>query len=118
MSKVLILEDNKDRIDTLKKKLKDHDLYFFDDVQEAVQAYALLGPFDMILLDHDLDDKIFVESNEPNTGYQFALFLSQQDTNAQIVIHSMNAKGAQNMKDVLPQAEVIPFHILKKALNT
>lgn len=118
MSKVLILEDNKDRINTFKAKLSDHDLYFFDDVQEAVQAYALMGPYDLILLDHDLDDKIFVDSSEPNTGYQFALFLSSQDTSAQIIIHSMNARGAQNMKAVLPQAEVIPFHILKKALDS
>lgn len=118
MSKVLILEDNKDRIKTFKQKLSEHDLYFFDDVKEAVQGFTLLGPFDLILLDHDLDNKIFVDSNEPNTGYQFALFLSQEDTNAQIIIHSMNVKGAQNIKSVLPQAEVIPFHILKKAIES
>ena len=71
--KILILEDSKERIKIFKKNLtKYHDLYFFDNVQDARDALELMGPWDMLFLDHDLDNRVYVESEEPNTGYQLA----------------------------------------------
>jgi len=107
--KILILEDSADRIKTFKKNLNKYDLYFFDRVSDAINAVELMGPFDVIFLDHDLDGNIFVDSNEENTGYQFAKYLATKDIKAQIIIHSLNPVGAANMKDVLPEAEIVPF---------
>lgn len=110
--KILILEDSGGRIKTFEKHLgKDHDLYFFDNVIEAKEALQLLGPFDALFLDHDLDDKIFVNSNEENTGYQLAKWISENDDIKfdEIIIHSLNPVGAQNIKAVLPEAKVVPF---------
>ena len=109
--KVLILEDSGARIKSFQKHLgKDHDLYFFDNVQEAMAALELMGPFDVLFLDHDLDDRVFVDSNEQNTGYQLAKWISEQDMKFnEIIIHSHNPAGAQNMKAALPEAKLIPF---------
>lgn len=112
--KILILEDSADRIKTFQKNLIGHDVYFFDNVRNAIDAVNLMGPFDVYFLDHDLDDRIFVDSNEPNTGYQFAKFLAQKKVTGQIIIHTLNPAGQKNMKDVLPHAEVVPFMLLFK----
>jgi hypothetical protein len=107
--KVLILEDSPERIKLFKEKLKDHDLYFFDDVEEAKKAVEYIGGFDFYFIDHDLDNKVFVKSNEPNTGYQFAKFLAEKGIVKDTVVHSMNVVGAQNIKAVLPHAQIVPF---------
>lgn len=114
--KIFVLEDSKSRIDAFKKKFKNDDIYFFDEVKEAIEGFELLGPFDIILLDHDLDGKIFVNSHSDNTGYQFAKYLSEKELNSQIIIHSMNPAGAKNMKSLLPQADVVPFPMLVKII--
>ena len=109
--KVLILEDSGARIKLFQKHLgKDHDLYFFDNVQEAKAALELMGPFDVLFLDHDLDDRVFVDSNEPNTGYQLAKWVAEKDIKFdEIILHSLNPAGVQNMKAVLPEAKIVPF---------
>lgn len=114
--KIFVLEDSQSRIDTFKKKFKNDDVYFFDNVEEAIEGFNLLGPFDIILLDHDLDGKIFVNSHSDNTGFQFAKFLAEKELNAQIIIHSMNPAGAKNMKSLLPQADIVPFPRLAKII--
>lgn len=116
MAKILILEDDQNRIQFFKEKLKKHDVYFFDNVEEAKMSIELMGPFDTFFLDHDLDDNIYVKSEEKNTGYQLAKFMHEKKIEAQIIIHSMNPIGAQNMKNLLPTATVIPFSTLRKKL--
>lgn len=107
--KVLILEDSHARIQTFKNKLKGHDVYFFDNVEDAKEAFNLMGPWDAIFIDHDLDDNIYVDSSEPNTGYQFAKYISDKELPEMLVCHSMNPAGAQNIKSVLPHCKIIPF---------
>lgn len=107
--KILILEDSVTRINKFKTELKKHDLYFFDKVNEAKEAVILLGPFDYYFLDHDLDGEIYVDSNNKNTGYQFAKFLAQEGIKAEFIIHSMNVVGVQNMKNELPSATICSF---------
>ncbi len=109
--KILILEDANSRIQTFIKHYgKKHDLYFFDNITDAKDALNLLGPFDVIFLDHDLDDRVYVNSNEANTGYQLAKWMQENNISAEeIIIHSMNPVGADNIKAVLPQAKIIPF---------
>jgi hypothetical protein len=115
--KIFILEDSQARINIFKKKLKKDDVYYFDNVIEAIEGFSLLGPFDILFLDHDLDGKIFVNSEDENTGYQFAKYISkEEELKSQIIIHSMNPAGARNIKNILPQAEIVPFPRLVKLL--
>lgn len=110
--KVLILEDDPNRIGIFKKKLHEHDLYFFTNVADAKDATINFGPFDYYFLDHDLDGQVFVNSKEMNTGYRFAEFLAEVKVTGEIIVHSMNPAGAQNIKGVLPQAKIVPFPYL------
>ena len=107
--KVLILEDSHARIQTFKNNLKGHDLYFYDQVDDAKQAFDLLGPWDAIFIDHDLDDKVYVNSKEENTGYQFAKYISDKELPDMIVCHSMNPAGALNIKAAIPKCQIVPF---------
>lgn len=109
--KILILEDSGPRIKLFKQHYgKDHDLYFFDKVIDAKDALELMGPFDILFLDHDLDDRVYVPSEEPNTGYQLAKWVAERNIKFnEIILHSLNPAGVQNMKAVLPHAKIIPF---------
>lgn len=107
--KILILEDSSERIKTFKKNLYQHDLFFYDNVEEAKEAVELLGPFDIYFLDHDLDDRVYVDSNEENTGYQFAKFLVEKNIKAEFYVHSLNPVGADNICAVLKECIKIPF---------
>lgn len=116
--KVLILEDNDEyRIPFFKNVLNKHELFITGSIEEAKKIYNENQPFDWIFLDHDLDHRVFVDSEEKNTGYQFAKFLKEVNTKAQIVIHTENPAGSQNMFAILPQAQIVPFPQLKVRLK-
>ncbi len=111
--RVLILEDSPERIKTFQKKLWKHDLYFFDNVDDTIKALEYMDAFDVLFLDHDLGGQVFVDSDEPNTGYQLAKYIKEKQLKFnQVVIHSMNPVGAQRMKDMLPEATIAPFTTL------
>ena len=108
--KILILEDNRERIKIFRTRLgPKHELHFFDQVEDAKKAILSMGPFDRIYLDHDLDGRVFVDSDEPNTGYQLAKYIALQEVNAEIIIHTLNPWGAARMKKVLPKAKRVVF---------
>jgi CheY-like chemotaxis protein len=113
--KIMIVEDSPARINTFKQKLnnKDYDLYFFDTAVDAEAALKNIGGFDVLFLDHDLGGQVFVDSKDPNTGYAVAKFIVDNKIDIpSIIVHSMNPVGSQNIKSILPKAEVIPFPLL------
>lgn len=110
--KIFILEDNELRIKTFKAVFASHNITFSSNVEEAKKLYKEKGEFDLIMLDHDLDGRVYVPSEEPNTGYQFAKFLRDEKTKSVIIVHSMNKKGASNILKELPTAHAVPFPYL------
>jgi hypothetical protein len=72
-----------------------------------------------MFLDHDLGGRIWTDSNEENTGYQFVKLLTenQKQKDALIYIHSMNPIGANKMLNYLKDNNYdgiwIPFHLIK-----
>jgi len=115
--KILILEDNQDRINKFKSALKNQDLYIAEDVQHA-KEHCNFNEFSVIFLDHDLGNKMWVNSNEENTGYQFVKWLIKNDLqkNSLFYIHSMNPIGANKMFNLLKDngwdGIWIPYHLL------
>jgi CheY-like chemotaxis protein len=108
--KILILEDNTERVNIFRKNLEhEHELHFYDQVEDAKTALDALGPFDIIYLDHDLDGRVFVDSEEPNTGYQLARYIAENNVGGKIILHTMNPWGAARMKRVLPWAQCVSF---------
>jgi hypothetical protein len=73
-----------------------------------------------LFLDHDLDQKIFVNSNEQNTGYQLTKFIVENKISFGFAyIHSMNQYGSDLMyAELLEVADMkrvcrIPFSKLR-----
>jgi CheY-like chemotaxis protein len=100
--RILILEDNPIRIEKFKQLFKNQELFISDNVKEALNI-CLIQNFQVMFLDHDLGDAIWVDSNEENTGYQFVkkIIENQLQKNALIYIHSSNPIGANKMLNFL-----------------
>lgn len=119
---IFILEDNKERLNwfwEFFKKAPDHievTCKWEDNVEKAKATYEAHGPWDYVFLDHDLDQRVYVDSDEPNTGYQFAKWLVDQKMitpETFFYIHSMNTVGALKMKEILMDSNTtlfIPFN--------
>lgn len=122
MKKILILEDNEERIKFFKKKLdKYHQTVYFDNVGKAIE-YINNNEVDILFLDHDLDQRIFVSSDEENTGFQFAKYIKKSGkTFDQIIIHSMNCMGSKKMEEELScstkDLQRTPFYLLRMRLK-
>jgi CheY-like chemotaxis protein len=103
--KVLVLEDNKYRIEKFKQLFSYQELVFVDDIQIAYKL-CQTNEFDVLMLDHDLDGRIWVDSNDENTGYQFVKKIvnniDHKITKQTIIyVHSMNPIGANKMVNLL-----------------
>ncbi len=109
MKRIFILEDMVIRQEAFKKTYEGYDLVIIDNAKDAIDFLSKDLNFDIMFLDHDLGNRIFVKSEDENTGYQVAKFLQNKDFKGTIVIHSMNYGGAKNMLSLLPNAQYIPF---------
>jgi len=97
--KILILEDDPERIRIFRDKFHDCDLDMVDTSNDAIELLDE-NQYDLICLDHDLGGEVYVNSLDPNTGYQVTSWMSKNDhqnTDTPVVIHSFNPAGANNM---------------------
>ncbi len=112
--KILIVEDNLDRITYFKELLKEHDLFITKDIMIALD-YMRLTEIDIAFLDHDLDEN---NLNSLNNGYELVKKITELKTgeNALYYIHSMNPAGASAMNTLLKNngywTQWIPYHLL------
>lgn len=111
---IFVLEDMMERMSTFKKIAIDikMELIHCSTVEHAKNIYLISNP-SVVFLDHDLGQEIFVNSNEENTGYQFAKWMVKNDKDYKqrtIIIHSANPVGAENINNVLGGfANIIPI---------
>lgn len=111
--KIFILEDNKERIKIFEESLIGHELFIAKDVQEAKKILKQNNYFPLIFLDHDLENRVFVPSEEENTGYAVAKFINENNVKySHCIIHSLNPVGASNMNNILKNSIKIPFLML------
>jgi CheY-like chemotaxis protein len=103
--KILILEDDPQRITTFHAKLSRHTLVFTDTAADAIawiQREAEAGQaFDVIFLDHDLGGQAYVSQSDPNTGSEVVRWLTTYGgvlEQPYIIIHSMNTPAAEAME--------------------
>ena len=119
---ILILEDDPERWKVFRRTLSlRNNVEIVDTVEKAKDAVIASGiafnPFDLIFIDHDLGGEVYVDSENENTGYQFAKWLAENEFDAKYVTHSLNPIGARNICAVLPGCDHVPFHILQKTLE-
>lgn len=106
--KVLILEDDRERVWNFKKRLVGCNVTTTDDVQECIKLLKSQD-WDVIFMDHDLGGTWLANSDE-TTGYGVACFLKENPTRkpSQMFIHTLNPPGARLMKDQIPEAIYAP----------
>jgi len=117
--KILILEDNEQRIEFFNRVYKNHKLFITSDINTAV-SYVQNNEFDILFLDHDLELENFKALTEGRTGYDFCKVLVEYKLQRQatIFIHSMNPVGGAVMERILRdngyEAQWVPFHLLRQ----
>lgn len=120
---VFILEDDptNERLPFFRKKLNKHTLFIAKEAEEGVRVLQEMLdkhiPIDYIFLDHDLGGRIYVDSGDENCGMRVAEFIKLKGIRAEIILHTQNIVGADNMRHVLPEARIIPFPTLMKTLE-
>ena len=115
--KVLVLEDNSIRIEIFEETLpqihKNSEIFYVKSVDDAKALFGTEGKFDVYYLVHDLDGTVKTSIEEYNTGSTFAQFLRDNGVNGlqeQIILHSWNIKGAENMENMFKKSEKMPFN--------
>lgn len=107
---IFILEDNEERIKIFNKYFIDHNIFTANSVNSAKEVIKKNKKWDVIFLDHDLGGQIYVNSYEENTGYRFAQYIKENKIKYnQLIIHSMNIAGANNIKSILKDGLIVPF---------
>ena len=114
---ILVVEDDDMRIQWFKTEFAEFNLKVVKTAQAGI-SYVENEKFDIIFLDHDLGDRIFVSSEDPNTGYQVAkAIVNSINSKTPIVVHSYNPVGVKNILSVLKDTAVsIPFGVFNKKL--
>jgi len=107
--RILILEDDPNRHVRFRRNLIGAEITIVDQAQDAIELLKT-KEWDLLCLDHDLGGKIHVDSSEPNTGYAVAKWLEENPKfqPKEIILHSLNPVGRENMKKCLPNAKEIP----------
>lgn len=106
--RILILDDDRDRLTLFKEILRHHAVTTTETAAETIH-HLKLGTWEAVFLDHDLGGRAFVPSG-PETGYEVAEFL-QRNINlrpSKIFLHSMNDAARRRMLAILPRAVECP----------
>lgn len=102
--KILIVEDDFTRIKMFKSWLIGFDYDVCEDADPAIEKVNN-EKYDLIFLDHDLGGRVFVDSNDKNTGYQVAkAIVNSINKDSFVIIHSLNPVGAEKMANILPNS--------------
>ena len=112
--RILFLDDDGLRHDRFRSMVApSHSVRYVWTAEEAIEA-LLTDSFDIACLDHDLGGKQFVPSEGAEaTGYTVAKAIAEMDRKpAQVIVHSFNAVGAQNMVECLTAAGVNAVRLL------
>jgi len=110
--KILILEDDDQRVKKFKALFFDHEVYITHLPTQACKWLEEIE-FDVITLDHDLSEDVQGLDNnfDVGTGLEVANFLGKNLTRsekAQIFIHSLNGQGAVRMQSAMKERGEVP----------
>lgn len=103
---ILILEDDETRIKYFQQRFLNvsstHQIYYARTAQQAISLLSTIDKFELIFLDHDLGNRVFVSTDDENTGSEVVRFLiknSHKYINTYFIIHSFNTVAAKQMLD-------------------
>lgn len=114
VKKILVLEDSRFRVEWFNKNLAPY-IESIEYTDNALHCISLLSmnKYDLVMLDHDLENNAYVDVEEKNTGSTVAKYIASEDNllnkDTTVIIHSLNTVGANNMISFVKTAEHIPF---------
>lgn len=112
-TRVLILEDDEDRVRSFRRCFegKGWEVKYCDNSSECIELLKRMR-YDYVFLDHDLGGMTFVSEGEKNTGSEVARFWKENEHDskghARVIIHSYNPVGSQYMNEMIEGSERIP----------
>lgn len=108
--RIFILEDDSRRIAGFKQALAGaDDVTICRDIDQALAEFN--GPYDVVFLDHDLGDHVYMDTTHRQTGSEFVRQKGKELKGAIVVIHSWNEPGARAMEDTLKfECDVVDVH--------
>lgn len=123
--RILILEDWEGRIKWFRTKFTGNVDYAYTSPQ--ANEFLQKNEYDVIFLDHDLSDEHYELMHTPDavligTGVDTAKYIAENkcSPNAQIILHTLNPVGSNNMFAILKEAgyrvEKIPFLELQRRI--
>ena len=114
--KILVVEDSDKRIEWFLHEFSDHEVTIAKNVLEGKKR-VIASKYDLIFLDHDLGEKVFMSSQEENTGYQVAKAIRESiNSHTRVVIHSWNLAGANNISSILRHAKCQMFGLFNRSI--
>ncbi len=117
--KILILEDSEIRIKQFLEGLEsDTNVITVKHTAQDCIDCLTKESWDVLFLDHDLGGKTYVATDDKNTGSEVCRWLSNNNVKIRlIIIHSLNVQGQRTMKQLVPQAIIVPFVWMKITKN-
>jgi len=118
--RILILEDNQERVRQFMKKFIGAVVLCTEDADECIE-FLKVRDWDILFLDHDLGGEVYVRSfGDKKTGYTVAKWLSENMDRIpkHVFIHSLNGPGAWNIQSRLPDSILTPFAWLPEVKPT
>jgi len=111
--KILIVEDNMNRVDYFLKKMFPNTLIICSTAKDAISILELQKDFDEIWLDHDLDGFNYQNDETCKScllcGCTVSRFIASNNIKNKVIIHSQNYYGSNSMKQILPNSIQYPF---------
>ena len=106
MTRILFLDDSPARRKWAEKTLKTAGNYI-DTSASAFDAICAFGHnrFDVVYLDHDLNEEAFEDSSVRNCGMEVVRWIvANKPTIGEIIVHSMNTPAGHEMVQKLQEA--------------
>jgi len=125
MGRILILEDDPNRMEKFHKRFKNDTVIHHDNAVGFIKEFDKDEKYDATFLDHDLGGETYVSSADQNTGSEVVRHMVQAtkmdkgfaDRFGIVVVHSLNVNEAPNMLHDLVQAGFdacrVPFTAMK-----
>lgn len=116
--KIFILENNITKVSRFLSLFSGNKIDICMDAQNAINA-LYNTQYDIMFLNHDLGDKVMIDSFKDNNGYTVAKELHNTlNVYTPVIIHSYNILGSNNMFEEITKfnsnVEKIPFGLFDK----
>lgn len=129
--KILILEDNFERIEQFKERIfefKDkNNIQVLTTITDSAKDCIILlknNEYNLVFLDHDLGGEVYVDTDNKNTGSEVARFLAEKNSyylnmhkKTKFIIHSFNPSGVKNMLNLIKNSSYIPMIWTKETFH-